>query len=49
MGAHKNNNNNTMPMFTRLNKTTQKTWMLQEANSMGKGKRVTFSNKCILA
>jgi hypothetical protein len=23
--------------------------MLQEANSMGKGKRVTFSNKCILA
>jgi hypothetical protein len=38
MGAHKNNNdNNTMPMITGLNKTTEKTWTPQEDNSMGKG------------
>jgi hypothetical protein len=38
-GAHKNNNDNTTTlMFTGLNKTTQKTWTLQEEIRAGKEK-----------
>jgi hypothetical protein len=38
-GAHKNNNdNNTIPIFIGVNKTTQKARMSQEEGSARKGK-----------
>jgi hypothetical protein len=40
-GALKNNNdNNTIPIFKGLNKTTQKTWTLQGEGGTGKDKEL---------